>query len=594
MSFRSMLLLQRSAELEEEYGDLTEDHVKDAIVIVERRPQEMSHLATILESLEFQILSVSEQTIAMRLIRERTPRMVLSSHQMPPLRGYRQLGDMPAPAPFVYVPESDLPRDFETQDSLREQEPEISTLEEPQEAVEQQAPVPGLEESLATAEAILKGFRESEPETESPSEEMKESREDSDLEEPAKTELTRVQKYRAEFLARQKTPEAAPEQQSREPDREQRSLRREKPEPSGIGRGPDPESQKISEEPSSAKDLNPAIPEHDYSIIERINAEEIASLSHGDVLSEGMAETSSSPRHGLYQEARTYVLESIRIVDGGQLPDLVKGESISEKLVSSIEADSELLLSATDRTQDFAISSHSVNTSVFAVRIAQTLGLSHSQKQRIALAALLHEIGVVRLPRQLVYKTEKPTLEEIKILRKRPVYAVRCLQGVDSQYDWLGEVVGQVYERENGTGHPLGLTGREICEEAKVIGIADLFDACIHSRPYRDALTGYQALFELTTDQARTFSDRIVKALIKSLSLFPYNEFVVLSSGEIGKVVEINLENLSRPVVEVIYDKEGAPVENMKPIDLAQNPTLYISKALPHKSLPSTAAGSEG
>ena len=590
MSFRSMLLLRRSTELEEVArvgdGDLTVDQVEGAIVVVEADTPEMQHWTAILNSLNCQVFTATDDFTAQRMILELVPVMVLSSRKLQPLEGYSLHPHLPESTPFVYLQDSvqvSAPKDSHAEEArpLKAVETAVqSSHEETRQAngVEEEE----AEEKLATAEDILRGLRGPEGSEEDTASSDKENQieptgeENDEDEEP----LTPVQQFRAEFQAHKEAPDSVPDLDKGDPSETAVDLRTT---------NFDSEDSVVSE-PSEGLDptgLVPPDPEDEYSIIGKIDAQEIASLSNANVLFEDSPQTDPLPPLDLYQEARSYVLESIRIVEQGRLPDLIKGEFVSERIVSSLEVGSALLLEATDRTQEFSVSAHSVNTGVFAVRIAEALNLSRWQRLRIALAALLHEIGVVSLPRQLIYKTEKPTLEEIKILRQRPIYASRCLKGVERRYDWLSEVVGQVYERENGTGHPLGLTGREICEEAKVIGISDLFDACIHRRPYRDALTGYQALFELTTDQARTFSDRIVKALIKSLSLFPYNEFVVLSSGEIGKVAEINLENLSRPVVEVIYDKEGVAVEAEQVIDLAENPSLYISKALPYKSLPS-------
>ncbi|MFQ5930713.1 MAG: HD-GYP domain-containing protein, partial [Acidobacteriota bacterium] len=146
--------------------------------------------------------------------------------------------------------------------------------------------------------------------------------------------------------------------------------------------------------------------------------------------------------------------------------------------------------------------------------------------------------------------------------------------------------VGQVYERENGSGFPAGLKGGEILEEAKILGIADVFEACIHDRPYRKAVTGYQLLEELTRGGTRTFSDHIVKALVRSFSLYPYNEYVILNTNEVGQVVEVNPENLLRPVVKILYDSQGKPLREPREIDLAQNPSHSITKAITYKRLP--------
>ena len=105
-------------------------------------------------------------------------------------------------------------------------------------------------------------------------------------------------------------------------------------------------------------------------------------------------------------------------------------------------------------------------------------------------------------------------------------------------FDWMAQIVGQIYEREDGNGFPLGLKGEEIREEAKILGIVDVLEACIHDRPYRNALTGYQLLEELIRKDTQGFSDPIVKALLKSFSLYLYNEYVLLNTKELARVVE--------------------------------------------------------
>jgi HD-GYP domain-containing protein (c-di-GMP phosphodiesterase class II) len=287
----------------------------------------------------------------------------------------------------------------------------------------------------------------------------------------------------------------------------------------------------------------------------------------------------------LYQESVQYVLDSIRGVKERRKPDLERAETMVATILDSMSQGPALLLEATRRDQDYAISTHSVNVAVFALEVAQTLTVGRGSQRRIGVASLLHEVGVIRLPEKLTQREGEISREDLNALRRRPLFATEVLEEVGSGYGWLSEIVGQVYEREDGSGSPLGLKGEEICIEAKIVGIADFFDACIHKRPYRKALTGYQALFELTTDYAKAFDEGIVKGLIRSLSLYPYNEYVVLDSGEIGRVVEINKENLSRPVVEVLYGPGG---ERLTPrrVDLIENSHQYVAKPLTLDGLP--------
>ncbi len=77
-----------------------------------------------------------------------------------------------------------------------------------------------------------------------------------------------------------------------------------------------------------------------------------------------------------------------------------------------------------------------------------------------------------------------------------------------------------------------------------------------------------------------------MKALIASFSLYPYNEYVVLNTHELGQVVAVNAENLSRPVIKILYDRKGRLLDEPREIDLAQNSSLFITKAIPYHELP--------
>jgi HD-GYP domain-containing protein (c-di-GMP phosphodiesterase class II) len=278
----------------------------------------------------------------------------------------------------------------------------------------------------------------------------------------------------------------------------------------------------------------------------------------------------------LYTIATAYVLESIRRVEQGKRPDIDKGKDLVQRMSDSIVHSSALLLLATDRGQDFAVSTHCVNVSVLSLRLSQTLGYLLQKQIEVGLAGLLHEIGVAKLPQGILQEAVQVRPEA----RQRPVYGAKILEELCPEYGWLARAVGQVYEREDGSGFPRGLSGGEICEEAKMLGIMDVFEACIHDRPHRKALTGYQLLDAFTRGEAESFAGHIVKALLESFSVYTYNEYVVLNTEEMGRVVEVNSQNLCRPLVRILYDKERRAVEQPFDIDLSTIPSLFITKAV--------------
>ena len=333
-------------------------------------------------------------------------------------------------------------------------------------------------------------------------------------------------------------------------------------------------------------------PEGEVSVEEEIEAErvrqELAKIKREDAQSRKIlqsqvvgeedidAETSS-----LYTIATAYVLESIRRVEQKESPDIDKGKELVQRLSDSIVQSSALLLLATDRRQDFAVSTHCVNVSVLSLRLSQTLDYLLQKQIEVGLAALLHEIGVAKLPERMLQDPGQMRPEA----RQRPVYGAQILEELCPEYGWLAKTVGQVYERENGSGFPQGLKGEEICEEAKILGIMDVFEACIHDRPHRKALTGYQLLDAFTRGETESFASHLVKALIEGFSVYTYNEYVVLNTDEMGRVVEVNSGNLCRPLVRILYDKDRKSVTQHLEIDLSKTPSLFITKAVTYDEL---------
>jgi HD-GYP domain-containing protein (c-di-GMP phosphodiesterase class II) len=292
------------------------------------------------------------------------------------------------------------------------------------------------------------------------------------------------------------------------------------------------------------------------------------------------AEAQAQPAQQLYTRAVESVQDWIKGAESRTLPGVESGWAVAEEIVKAIEYDSALLLAATDRFQAFSVAAHSVNVAILSVRFTGTMGRARQFQERVCLAALLHEIGVARLPRGLMYKKDPLSPEAVHLLRSRPLLSAEVLQGFGEPSGDLAEIVGQVFERANGSGSPLGRKGNEIREEARILGIVDALETCIHSRPYRKAFTGYQTLQEFSTDPAAPFSDDEVKTLIRSVSLFPYNELLRLSNGEVARVVDINRENLSRPIIEVVSGKPG-PVPNASNlVNLAESPSLQISEVI--------------
>ena len=248
---------------------------------------------------------------------------------------------------------------------------------------------------------------------------------------------------------------------------------------------------------------------------------------------------------------------------------------------TAIEAKEYLFLKAIRRKR-FAtwIISHSVNVGIFAVKIGLGLRYDKEKLQQLTLAALLHDVGMVKVPAKVLFKHGRLSPSEFDKIRQHPVDGYELVKHLENDYPYVVEAVYQEQEREDGSGYPQGLKSAEISEFAKVIGIADIFEALVHGRTYRDGFITYHAIQKIIENKSKQFNPKIIRGLVNTVSMFPIGSLVQLSSNEVARVISVNKLRPVRPIVEVIKDSEGRPLKAPLRINLEEEPLLYITKPL--------------
>jgi HD-GYP domain-containing protein (c-di-GMP phosphodiesterase class II) len=184
------------------------------------------------------------------------------------------------------------------------------------------------------------------------------------------------------------------------------------------------------------------------------------------------------------KEAVSFLSSSLRRAATGVAIDAQRGLAVAGTIVGSLKKNNELLLAVSDRSEEFSVTHHSINVAVLASVMAQTSGKADQSLLRICLAGILHDIGTVKLPEKLIYKSGPLTPEERSLIQRRPIYSAEILSHVKG-LEWLPVIVSQVCERDDGQGYPYGLQGKQISEEARLLGISDVLEARTHARPYR-------------------------------------------------------------------------------------------------------------
>lgn len=168
-------------------------------------------------------------------------------------------------------------------------------------------------------------------------------------------------------------------------------------------------------------------------------------------------------------------------------------------------------------------SGHSLRVSQLAQRIAEALGLSRMAVDRIANAALLHDIGKIEeVYTEILRKPDALTPDEVAVIQSHVTRGEQLLRDLSSVPEEVVRIVRHHHEREDGTGYPDGLLGDEIPIGSKIIVVCDAVDAMLSDRPYRDALPLSRVLEELHAHAGRQFDHRVVRALTRSSILSEY------------------------------------------------------------------------
>ena len=277
----------------------------------------------------------------------------------------------------------------------------------------------------------------------------------------------------------------------------------------------------------------------------------------------------------LAQQEVTRILEAAGRAEActvGTLRRVVAG------MVQSLATGDDLLAQAQEGGDPHLnLARHMVNVAIFSLKIGQGAGCRDDELPWLGLAACLHDVGMVTVPRRILDKPGALSPDEMALVRQHPEKGFRILQTLGPEFEWLANVALQEHEREDGSGYPRGLVGDQSHEYAKIVGLADMYEALSHNRPYRQMSSPVDVVKELISGQRRRFPDRILKGFIRGLSAFPVGSVVRLNSKEVGRVVATNPTLPLRPVVEVLQGSKGERLDPPRRLDLATNTLLFIT-----------------
>lgn len=229
-----------------------------------------------------------------------------------------------------------------------------------------------------------------------------------------------------------------------------------------------------------------------------------------------------------------------------------------------------------DYTQHFI--QKSMNVCVYATMIGMAEGYVGDDLIAFSLGALLHDIGSLKISREILNKQGTLSPFEFEEVKKHPEYGFKLLKDEPGIPLVAAHCALQHHERVDGSGYPYGLKKHEIHSFAQWIGLLETYDSLTHPRAYREALLPHQAIEILYGGAGTLYDIDKVKFFRNKVSIFPLGLTVLLSSGESGIVSKVIPEFKHRPVVRVLKNPRGETLKQPYEIDLSRNLSIMIER----------------
>lgn len=253
-------------------------------------------------------------------------------------------------------------------------------------------------------------------------------------------------------------------------------------------------------------------------------------------------------------------------------PDLTEIRDMSKEILDDFNDYGSILKSITNsRTIDEYLMRHCVNVAMLSSMLGRWIGLPKKELTLLTYAAFLHDIGKTKINPSLLNKSSKLTKLEFDQVKKHSVYSYELVKNIPYLDPVVSLSVLMHHERLDGSGYPLGLKEEKINMFAKIIGITDMFDAMTSDKVYSKKQNPFKVLEIMQHDCMGLFDYNYLNTFIKQMANYYTGEMVSLSNGLVGKIVKMDINNISKPLISIDSDF----------IDLNKEKNLCIIDLLP-------------
>lgn len=287
------------------------------------------------------------------------------------------------------------------------------------------------------------------------------------------------------------------------------------------------------------------------------------------------------------QQSREIMRETVENASKGKKIDLEIAGNVVGNMVDSIirNPDALVCLSQLKDVHEYT-ALHSVRTAIVALAFGRHLALSRDELNVLGVGALLHDVGMARLPKEILEKPGGLTVKEFETMTKHVPWGVEILQSSGGVAQGAIEMVEQHHERGDGGGYPGHVTAKKITPSGAIAAIVDVYDAVTSDRHYSGGLSAEEALKRMYEWRKKDFKPQMVEEFIKCMGIFPIGSLVELSTGATGVVITINRARRLKPKVALVLTASGTQFSHRFIADLSDerytgSEELKIKRVLP-------------
>ena len=215
---------------------------------------------------------------------------------------------------------------------------------------------------------------------------------------------------------------------------------------------------------------------------------------------------------------------------------------------------------------------HSLRVCILAVAFGRELGYPIDRLEQLGTGALLHDLGKLRIPLDILNKPGRLTTEEYDVIKSHVPLGVQVLeQSKGGITDTAIDVARYHHERIDGSGYVSGRGKEDIPEFGRIGGIVDCYDAITSDRIYKKGISAYDALKKMYEWRDSAFDGVLVEKFIQCMGIYPIGSLVEMNTGSIGVVATINRERRLRPKVVLVLTSDKKPFDKPKVIDMMED-----------------------